>query len=188
MKKCIGLIAVAVLAGGCHDSPTAPAIAADALTGSVGIGLGYLSARVSAIPFLERRIEYDWTVRKYVSEIMDEHMVAEGSTTHTVLLPGQTKWIGYYIDPAREFASQEIRSGVRGEVCVTNAGVRTSSRIKVLVQLQASSNGTWIDVHGTTTAIRSDVEMSAEATLAASRTKSRMRWSQDGATASSAGP
>jgi hypothetical protein len=128
------------------------------------LGPQYLSARVSAIGFLEHRIEYDWTVRKFVSEIMDEHMVAEGSTTHTVIRPGEVKWIGYYVDPERTIASETTRSGVRGEVCITNANTRALERMKVIVQLQSQSDGTWRDVPGTTTAISTDVELGGEAT------------------------
>src|SRR5687767_12352802 len=144
MNKYLVLLGLIGVVGACHDSPTTPLAS---LRAGSGAGFG-LSARVSAIPFLERRIEYDWTVRKFVSEIMDEHMIAEGSTTHTTIRPGEVKWIGYYIEPERSLASDLTIAGVRGEVCATNATSNTARRQKVFAQLQMRSSGSWTNVEG----------------------------------------
>ena len=160
MHKYLVLLGIIGVAGACHDSPTAPLAS---LRAGEGGGLG-LTARVSAIPFLERRIEYDWTVRKYVSEIMDEHMIAEGSTTHTTIRPGEVKWIGYYIDPERTLASDEVFAGVRGEVCATNATSHTSRRQNVFAQLQMRSGGTWTNVDGASSLQQMTLEIPSQGT------------------------
>jgi hypothetical protein len=162
MERRLVPLAVAALVG-CHDAPTAP-LTSDQAARVIGVGSPYLSARVSATGFLERHIEYDWTVRKFVSEIMDDHMVAEGSTSHTEILPGQVKWIAYYIDPARHIASDRLRSGVRGDVCIKNASERTSPGLKVFLQLQSSSDDAWTVVPNTATTVATGVQVSAGAT------------------------
>jgi hypothetical protein len=160
MKKYFVLLGLMGAAGACHDSATAPLAS---LRAGNGAGFG-LTARVSATGFLERRVEYDWTVRKYVSEIMDEHMIAEGSTTHTTIRPGEVKWIAYYIDPARTLASDQTIAGVRGEVCATNATSHSARRQKVFAQLQMRSGGTWTNVDGASSLQETTLEIPSEAT------------------------
>ena len=160
MKRYLVVLAFMGAAGACHDAPTAPLAS---LNAGAGPGFG-LSARVSATGFLERRIEYDWTVRKYVSEIMDEHMIAEPSTTHTTIRPGETKWIAFYIDPARALASDQTIAGVRGEVCATNATSRSVKKQKVLAQLQMRSGGKWTNVDGASSLQEVTLEIPSQAT------------------------
>jgi|SRR5687767_2223297 len=160
MNKYLVLLGLIGVVGACHDSPTTPLAS---LRAGNGAGFG-LSARVSAIPFLERRIEYDWTVRKYVSEIMDVHMLPEASTTHTVIRPGEVKWIAYYIDPERTLASDQTVAGVRGEVCATNTTSHTARRQRVFAQLQMRSGGTWTNVDGASAVQEMTLEIPAEGT------------------------
>ena len=160
MKPHVVLLGILAAATACHDSPTAP-LASLRAGSSTGFGL---SARVSATAFLERRVEYDWTVRKFVSEIMDEHMLPEPSTTHTVIRPGETKWIAYYIDPERALTSDQTTSGVRGEVCVTNPTSRSVKRQRVVAQLQRLSGGTWINVEGASSSMETTLEIPSQGT------------------------
>ena len=160
MKKYVVLLGVIGTVAACHDSPTTPLAS---LKAGSGAGFG-LTARVSAVGFLERRIEYDWTVRKYVAEIMDEHMHPEASTTHTVIRPGETKWIAYYIDPDRTLASDLTVAGVRGEVCATNATSNTVRRQQVVAQLQMRSGNSWVNVDGASSKQETTLEIPSGAT------------------------
>ena len=160
MKRHLVLLALIALGAACHDAPTDP-LASLRAGSDAGFGL---SARVSSIAFLERRIEYDWTVRKFVSEIMDEHMLPEASTTHTVIRPGEVKWIAYYIDPERKLSSDQTVAGVRGEVCATNATSRPARRQRVFAQLQMRTGGTWTNVEGASTLTEATLEIPSQGT------------------------
>jgi len=82
-----------------------------------------LSAEKSATGFWE--VEYDWSVDKSTDQPADQSLKIPQGTTGT---------INYTINATRNEASET--AGVRGEICVTNGGDRTTENLKLVDQVE----------------------------------------------------
>ena len=156
------LVAGLAFAAACAEAPTAPELGTDlarnAKGGRNGAGTT-LTAMKTASGFNETRTEYDWTLEKELVSIMDEHMLPEPSTTETTLAPRTIKWLDYRITATRGEPVVTSGSGVRGEVCVTNAGERPTEGLAIRDVVQRKVQGGWQD-H-----VAADVDVSANPVL-----------------------
>ena len=145
------LAAAITLVAACADGPTQPELAADAARNAKGSkgggGAGTtLVASKSAIGYHEVQAEYDWSIRKDVKSIMDEHMHPEPSTTTTRLDPRTIKWLDYVVVVTRSEPTTTTVAGVRGEICVENAGDRPTEGLAIRDVVQRKAGGSWSDV------------------------------------------
>src|SRR5688500_18990488 len=103
-------LTVAALIAGCNDSPSGPDTAD--LVRAAGNGKHSLAATQTAQGLWERRIEYDWTAQRYVSEIHVGHdMRLLPERDRVEILPGQTVWVTWMVDAQRRLASDNIAKG-----------------------------------------------------------------------------
>ncbi|HKO11588.1 MAG TPA: hypothetical protein VJV22_06455 [Acidobacteriaceae bacterium] len=153
IRRTIALVVTATAAA-CADGTTAPKLALDGgpqFTKSHSNGDATLSVASTATGFFETRLSYDWTLTKRVKSIMD--MTPDGamyelpSTSELEIPAGQVRWIEYEISAQRSPAVPTTSTGVRGQVCVTNAGsaIITDPQIVSLVQ-SATTPGNFTDV------------------------------------------
>ncbi len=146
-------IAAAAFAVACHDSPLSPDTAD--LVRAAGNGRSSLAATQTAQGVWERRIEYDWTAQRYVSEIHVGHdMRLLPERDRVEILPGKTVWITWQVDAQRRLASDEVAKGVRGETCVTNTGHSSIPGFLVVEQVMAKHGGSFSPVAGASVTIR----------------------------------
>jgi hypothetical protein len=145
------LVAGLTLFAACADGPTQPDLALDPArngkepkAGGGGAGTTLVASK-TANGFHEVRTEYDWSIEKRVISIMDEHMVPEPSTSATSLAPRTIKWIDYEIVATRTQLPTVTVAGVRGEICVTNAGERPTEGLAIRDVVQRKSGGSWVD-------------------------------------------
>jgi hypothetical protein len=159
-------LAIAGLVAACNDSPTSLDDAELRLTGGSG-GLS-VTATQTAEGLSERRLEYDWTAQRYVSEIhvgSDMRLLPERDRVE--ILPGQVVWVSWQVDAQRQLASDATVEGVRGQTCVTNTGRSAASGFAILEQVVAIVNGQLRPVEGATALIRVDETLEAGATRCA---------------------
>jgi hypothetical protein len=155
-------LTAAVFVAACHDSPLAPDTA-DLRLG--GLGKYALSATQTSQGLWERRIEYDWTAQRYVSEIHVGHdMRLLPGRQQVEILQGHTAWVSFQVDAQRRLASDGVVQGVRGQTCVTNSGKSAVSGFLVLEQVVAKVGGQFAPVAGATATVRSDEVLAAGAT------------------------
>jgi hypothetical protein len=155
--------AAAVFAVACNDSPLSPDTADLLRAGSNG--KTSLAATQTAHGLWERRIEYDWTAQRYVSEIHVGHDMRLHPDRHQVeILQGQTVWVSFQVDALRRLASDEVVRGVRGETCVNNSGKTAISGFAVTEQAFAKVGGTLAAVAGASTVVESAEQLEAGAT------------------------
>jgi roadblock/LC7 domain-containing protein len=101
-----------------------------------------LSAEKTAIGFWERTIEYDWSLDK---SVMPDNIEIK---------PGESGSVEYWLDATRSIASQSDKIGVRGQVCVTNGGDRTTENLKIVDRVQYKTGaGPFQDLGGATQTI-----------------------------------
>lgn len=151
-------LAAAVFAVACHDSPLSPDTAD--LLRDAGTGRYSLAATQTAQGVWERRIEYDWTAQRYVSEIHVGHdMRLLPERDRVEILPGQTVWVMWQVDAQRRLASDEIVKGVRGETCVTNTGRSSIPGFLVVEQVMAKNGGSFSVVAGASATITSETAL-----------------------------
>jgi hypothetical protein len=156
-------VATATLFAACTDSPVGPD-AAELLRGANG-GRGSLVATQTSTGLWERRIEYDWTAQRYVSEIHVGHDMRLLPESHRVeILPGQVVWVTWQVDAQRREVSDDVVKGVRGETCVTNTGNSAMPGFAVLEQVMVKSGGSFVPVAGASALIRSEESLEAAAT------------------------
>ncbi len=156
-------LAAAVFAVACHDSPLSPDTAD--LVRAGGSGRYSLAATQTAQGVWERRVEYDWTAQRYVSEIHVGHdMRLLPERDRVEILPGQTVWITWQVDAQRRLSSDEVVKGVRGETCVTNTGRSSIPGFLVVEQVMAKTGGSFGPVAGASTTIRSEEALEANET------------------------
>ena len=156
-------VGVAAVFAACTDSATGPDTA-DLLRGANGGGSS-LAATQTAEGIWERRIEYDWTAQRYVSEIHVGHDMRLLPERHQVeILPGQTVWVIWQVDAQRRLVSDEVVKGVRGETCVTNTGHNAIAGFAVVEQVFVKSGGSFVPVAGASALIRSEESLDAGAT------------------------
>jgi hypothetical protein len=156
-------IAAAAFAVACHDSPLSPDTAD--LVRAAGNGRSSLAATQTAQGVWERRIEYDWTAQRYVSEIHVGHdMRLLPERDRVEILPGKTVWITWQVDAQRRLASDEVAKGVRGETCVTNTGHSSIPGFLVVEQVMAKHGGSFSPVAGASVTIRSENVLDANET------------------------
>src|SRR5687767_7682684 len=156
-------VAAAAFVAACHDSPLAPDAAE--LLRAGGKGSYSLAATQTAQGLWERRIEYDWTAQRYVSEIHVGHdMRLLPERDRVQILPGQTVWVTWQVDAQRRLASDDVVKGVRGETCVTNTGHSAIPGFLVVEQLMAKSGGNFVPVSGASVTIRSEQALEANET------------------------
>src|SRR5919108_5019011 len=150
------------LLGACKDSPVGPEEAE-----LIRFGHGdkhSLTATQTAEGSWERRIEYDWTAQRYVSEIHVGHDMRLLPERHRVeILPGQTVWVTWQVDAQRRLASDEIVKSVRGETCVTNTGRSAISGFVVIEQVLVRSGGSFVPVSDARVIVRSEGTLEAAA-------------------------
>lgn len=164
------LAAGLTLAAACADAPTGldldPDLARNGKNGGNGRGGAgtTLTATKTATGFNEHRTEYDWTLEKQLVAILDEHMIPEPSTTETSLAPRTIKWLDYRITATRSEPMVTSVAGVRGEVCVRNAGERPTEGLAIRDVVQRKVSGGWVD-HAS-----ADVDVSARPVLAPGET------------------
>ncbi len=104
-----------------------------------------LSASKTATGFWEQYIEYDWTVEKSVSP------------ESVTVKPGETATVTYTIVYERTEVSNTSAYGVRGEICVTNGGDRTTENLKLVDQVEYKSGaGQFQPLAGATQTITPD--------------------------------
>jgi hypothetical protein len=123
-----------------------------------------LTATQTAAGLWERRIEYDWTAQRYVSEIHvapDMRLLPERDRVE--ILPGQMVWVTWQVDAQRRLASDEVAKGVRGETCVTNTG-RAISGFLIIEQVFAKNGGSFGPVAGASVTIKSEETLEANET------------------------
>ncbi len=100
-----------------------------------------LSAEKTAVGFFERRIVYDWTIVKSVLP------------TSIEIKPGNSGSVTYTLTATRT-GSQTDTFGVRGQICVTNGGDRTTENLKLVDRVQFKiGNGQFQDLGGATQTI-----------------------------------
>jgi hypothetical protein len=156
-------LAAAVFAVACNDSPLAPDAAE--LLRAGGNGKYSLAATQTAQGVWERRVEYDWTAQRYVSEIHVGHdMRLLPERDRVEILPGQTVWVTWQVDAQRRLSSDEVVKGVRGETCVTNTGQRSIPGFVVIEQVMAKNGGSFSPVAGASVTITSDKTLEANET------------------------
>ena len=156
-------LAAAVFAVACHDSPLAPDTADLVRAGSNG--KFSLAATQTAQGVWERRIEYDWTAQRYVSEIHVGHdMRLLPERDRVEILPGQTVWVTWQVDAQRRLSSDEIVKGVRGQTCVTNTGHSAIAGFVIIEQVFAKNGGSFSPVAGASVTIRSEEALEANQT------------------------
>lgn len=147
-------IAAAAFAVACHDSPLSPDTAD--LVRAAGNGTS-LAATQTAQGVWERRIEYDWTAQRYVSEIHVGHdMRLLPERDRVEILPGQTVWITWQVDAQRRLVSDEVVKGVRGETCVTNTGHSSIPGFLVVEQVMAKNGSSFHPVPGASVTLKSE--------------------------------
>lgn len=83
-----------------------------------------LSATKTATGFYERRKVYDWTLEKVASP------------ANLTLEEGESATVNYTLTATRTLVSDTTVAGVRGEICVTNGGDRTTEGLKLVDQVQ----------------------------------------------------
>lgn len=83
-----------------------------------------LSATKTAKGFLERRKVYDWTLEK------------KAYPDSFTLEKGEHATVDYTLTATRRLVSDTTVAGVRGEICVTNGGSRTTEGLKLFDQVQ----------------------------------------------------
>jgi hypothetical protein len=83
-----------------------------------------LSAEKTATGFWERTIEYDWTLEKSVLP------------TDIEVGLGQAGSVEYWLTATRTKVSEVDKIGVRGQMCVTNGGERTTENLKLVDRVQ----------------------------------------------------
>jgi hypothetical protein len=156
-------VGVVALFAACTDSAVGPDTA-DLVRGASG-SRSSLAVTQTAAGLWERRIEYDWTAQRYVSEIHvgpDMRLLPE---RHRVeILPGQVVWVTWQVDAQRRLTSDEVVEGVRGETCVTNTGSNTIAGFAVLEQVFVKSGSHFVPVAGASVVIRSEGSLEAAAT------------------------
>ena len=153
--------AVALVAA-CHDSPLSPDTAG--FLQAAGNGKYSLAATQTAQGVWERRVEYDWTAQRRVSEIHVGHdMRLLPETDRVEILPGQTVWVTWMVDANRRQVSDGIVKGVRGETCVTNSGHSAVSGFAVTEQVMAMGGG-YSAVAGASVTVRSEEPLEPNAT------------------------
>jgi len=156
-------VAAAAFVAACHDSPLAPDAAE--LLRAGGKGSYSLAATQTAQGLWERRIEYDWTAQRYVSEIHVGHdMRLLPESDRVQILPGQTVWVTWQVDAQRRLASDDVVKGVRGETCVTNTGHSAIPGFLVVEQVMAKSGGNFVPVSGATVTVKSEQPLEANET------------------------
>lgn len=154
-------LAAAVLSVACHDSPLSPDTA-DLLRAG-GNGRYSLAATQTAQGVWERRIEYDWTAQRYVSEIHVGHdMRLLPERDRVEILSGQTVWVTWQVDAQRRLSSDEVAKGVRGETCVTNTGRSSIPGFLVVEQVMAKNGGSFSPVASAT--VKSEETLEANET------------------------
>jgi len=117
-KRKITVFAVGVsLVLGMIATGVAPALA-DGQAGTT------LSAEKTASGFWERYIVYDWTLEKSVDP------------TSLEIKSGQSGSVEYWLTATRTKVSELDKIGVRGQVCVTNGGERTTENLKIVDRVQ----------------------------------------------------
>ncbi|HEX2778675.1 MAG TPA: hypothetical protein VHM30_04190 [Gemmatimonadaceae bacterium] len=164
---CSALGGLALLfAGACAENPTGPA----SLTGegpslSRRGGGSALSAALTASGFDEARLEYDWSFENKVFAIWAgdmEHMIREASTSRTTVRPGETKWLEYRFTATRDQGTTSLAAGVRGAICVSNAGGSATQGLAITQTVQAIGAGqSWQNL------LNRDLDISAKPVLAA---------------------
>jgi hypothetical protein len=156
-------IAAAALAAACNDSSVGPDTAE--LLRAVGNGRQSLAATQTAQGLWERRIEYDWTAQRYVSEIHVGHdMRLLPERDRVEILPGRTVWVTWQVDAQRRLASDDVAKGVRGETCVTNTGHAAIAGFIVIEQVMAKAGGSFVPVAGASVTVRSEATLDAATT------------------------
>ena len=156
-------VAAAAFVAACHDSPLAPDAAE--LRRAGGKGNYSLAATQTAQGLWERRIEYDWTAQRYVSEIHVGHdMRLLPERDRVEILPGQTVWVTWQVDAQRRLSSDDIAKGVRGETCVTNTGRSSIPGFLVVEQVTAKNGTSFGPVSGASVTVKSEETLEANAT------------------------
>lgn len=156
-------MAVVALSAACADSRVGPDTA-DLLRSGSG-GRNSFAATQTAEGLWQRRIEYDWTAQRYVSEIHVGHdMRLLPERNRVEILPGQTAWISWQVDALRRLVSDDVVKGVRGETCVTNTGHSTVAGFAIVEQVMVKSGGNFVAVAGASALIRSEASLDASAT------------------------
>ncbi len=164
MRYAFGVpIAAAAFAVACHDSPLSPDTAD--LLRAAGNGRSSLAATQTSQGVWERRVEYDWTAQRYVSEIHIGHdMRLLPERDRVEIRPGQTVWITWQVDAQRRLTSDEVAKGVRGETCVTNTGSRSIPGFLVVEQVMARNGGSFAPVAGASATIKSEKALESNET------------------------
>jgi hypothetical protein len=156
-------VGVAALFAACTDSSTGPDTA-DFLR-QVNGGRLSIAATQTAGGLWERRIEYDWTAQRYVTEIhVGEDMRLLPDRHRVEILPGQTAWVSWKVSTQRRLASDEIVEGVRGETCVTNTGTGSIPGFVVVEQVMVKNGGSFVPLAGVSVVVRSEESLEATAT------------------------
>jgi hypothetical protein len=83
-----------------------------------------LSATKTAKGFLERRKVYDWTLEK------------KAYPDKLTLKEGEHATVDYTLTATRTLVSDTTVAGVRGKICVTNGGSRTTEGLKLVDQVE----------------------------------------------------
>lgn len=83
-----------------------------------------LSATKTAKGFVERRKVYDWTLEK------------AAQPDSLTLEQGEQATVDYTLTATRTLVSDTTVAGVRGKICVTNGGSRTTEGLKLVDQVQ----------------------------------------------------
>lgn len=156
-------LAAAVFAVACHDSPLSPDTAD--LLRAAGNGKYSLAATQTAQGVWERRVEYDWTAQRYVSEIHVGHdMRLLPERDRVEILPGRTVWVTWQVDAQRRLASDEVVKGARGETCVTNTGNSAIPGFIVIEQVFARNGSSFTPVSGASVTIKSEQSLASNET------------------------
>lgn len=88
-----------------------------------------LSAEKTATGFWDVTVEYDWSITKMVTP------------TVATIARGDSADFEYWIDVTRSETSRVESRGVRGQICVTNGGERSTENLKLVDQVEWKMGG-----------------------------------------------
>lgn len=145
VRSSLALAAVSLL-GACQDG-TGPDSLDQADRRAASRAGTTISAHKTSTGFLEHRTEFDWMVEKRVKKILvGEQMTRHPSTTEYHLKPEETIWIYYEIVATRTALPEQLVSGARGTVCVSNDGTRATEGLAIVDVVQEQRGEGFVDV------------------------------------------
>lgn len=140
----------ALLVAGCADTPSSPRSLQSGFAPSLDrTGQGGASGlTLEATGFNERRVDYDWSMKKRLSGDMvmqGDEMVLLPPPTEIHLPKGDAHWLMYDI-MAKRSPTTVTAIGVRGEVCLTNNSVsQERPSVRAAVELSSTKQHEWSD-------------------------------------------